>query len=170
MEVIVLHVDGGHEPDFSVWENEEGAAKQACTLIAETIDNELDLNDPDVLADAKKINDLIKSSKYLEAVNYWNDCDLVSGFGGYFNYYWIESRTVGKTSDVDKPELFNVEPEDEDTDSCSPPAGQYQPIMGAGCGATCRKCHTPNEYATPDKADGTYVCRGCNMLAGVFGG
>jgi hypothetical protein len=169
MEIIILTVtnNNGDEADITVWENKKAAAKSACYGIAQIINSDWDLTNYDTLNDATKINEFVQDGDYIRAVNYYNDCDTVDS-GYMYDYFWIESRIIGKLIDSDI-KINGIDEEDVDTDSCNAPAGQ-QLTFASGCGATCRRCNNPNEYATPDKQDGTYVCQGCKMMSGVFGG
>lgn len=173
MEVITLYISGGVcEPDYSVWESDKAAAKFACTMIAEVIDNEWDLSMPDMLAEAKEINKFIAGGDYLEAVNYWNDSDVVSD-RVYSHYYSIESTRIRKFGDAGSPEIMNLVPEDEQ-ENLAMTTMANDDLLGLPrlieSGASCRTCHIPNEYATADQADGTYVCRGCKGMAAIFAG
>lgn len=154
------------ETNATVWDTKENAYKQACSEVLSQIESSWDLNDPDYHAMATVINDLVVKGDYVTALGEWNNTDLNTD-ATYAQYWGVYERPIstspGVLAPLNIPSLSSQDDEEEKEE-------QVHAHFDSSNGATCRGlCHTHNEYATPDKHDGTYVCHSCRMMSDFFG-
>jgi hypothetical protein len=162
--------------EVSLWSTMDEAYQEACSGIQEAISWwDVGSAPEDIKDEARKINDFVKTGKYQEAVDYWNDmADNVDSNNPIF--YNVEERLVQSKPlpPTIFPDSYFLGEDEEEKDeivattiaSIEPPYQASQP--GATCrGASC-SYYSPDAYA--DKRDGTFVCYQCKLLAKAFGG
>lgn len=156
MKVWVLEWHDNDNIDFqcTVWATEQDALAQAAKDIKRDVDR-WDLDNPDIELAYDQIYDFIRrgdNQKVVQRYNQYQD-DHNSDYGHWF---FVREKDVLSQSGT-----AHTVP------TIPAPAMPYQ---ATSAGATCRKCHTPNEYAYADQPDGTYCCRQCKTFSSIFGG
>lgn len=154
MEVWVLRWEYPYdcETDVTIWTTCKAAQQKALAEINEQIDGDWDMDDPDALTHAEKIEELEGQGKLEEAINVWND------YQSNYNEDHAQFYTVLKR------EVFSGE--DGEVVTSAPPI----PYKATTAGATCRGSHREyNPYAYADKPDGTYLCTQCKTFSAIFG-
>ena len=156
----------------TVWDSERAAQKQVCHYIMNEGSN-WDIEDPDMEAVARRINDAVACGDYKQALSEYND-------NSYGDHYYVNETDLQSMSDADEPDLITFSDPDEDEDSEEEDESDddeglmpYEPAnyRATSPGATCRgpcKQVSPDAYA--DQVDGTYVCYSCKYMKQVFGG
>lgn len=154
MEVWVLQWEYPYdmETNITLWTTQKAAQQQALKEINERIDNDWDMDDPDMLTHAEKIEELMDAGKLKEAIDVWNDYQNNYN-DDHAQYYGVFSRPV-----------LTADPDEVVT---SAPPIQYKATTA---GATCRGSHKEyNPYAYADRPDGTYLCTQCKTFGHIFG-
>lgn len=164
-KVWIVKWEDTFDPDcsISIYDSEEKAYKDALCGIMENINNDWDITDPDVLNTATEISLHIAKKEYSEAMdcyNYFNS-EQSNSFNGTYCTFWSVWCEDIKTIDLVPDQLMLPIDEDDDVITISAPVAKK-------CGATCRSCNTPNDYAYPDKDDMTYMCCQCKVFKGIF--
>ena len=157
MGSYILHIeytkDGEH--DFLHYADKDIALEQAAAEIQETIYETWDLNSYDQALEARSINKLVKAGDYSGAIDEWNNCTSnVCKENVQISVYYESFITTSV-----KPRIF-------DNDAfliLQPPVSSGYPATqpSAPSGAACRACQNYNQYAIPDRADGTFLCYSC---------
>jgi hypothetical protein len=155
MEVWVLQWEYPYdmESNITLWSTEKAAYQQGLHEINEKIDSDWDMDDPDMLNHAEKIEELVDKGDFREAFAVWNDYQ--NNYNDeHAEYYAVMMR-----------EVLNGEGSDEVVTSAPP-----IPYKASSPGATCRGSHKEyNPYAYADKPDGTYLCTQCKTFSHIFG-
>jgi len=155
MEVWILQWEYPYDIDsnITVWTTEKAAYEQALKEINQKIDNDWDMDEPDMFNHAEEIEILEGQGKLKEAIDKWNDYQM------NFNDEHAEYYNV-----LQKPVLNG--PGSTVTAQTLPPVA-YQ---ASSPGATCRGTHKEfNPYAYADRSDGTYLCTQCKTFGHIFG-
>lgn len=161
-----------HGSYWFAFNTELDALTWACSCIQETINNNWDMNDLNMATTARYINNLLITQKYREVIDYWSVTCRLNLYGNNPDTYRVNNYAAlpGMVITPWDPSFFkalNTVPAFVPTvKAASPtiPAPSKASIKfqaTSTSGATCRKCQTPNEYASPDSSDGTYECYGC---------
>lgn len=148
MEVWVLEwsCPNDGESNVSVWERQEDAQRQALKEIADVITNDWDMDDVQASSCADDIDDMTARGQLGEAIRRFND--FQDDYNSDYAQYWF----------VSKKEVLGA-------------GGKGTSSHRHSNGATCRgPCKQHNEYANPDRSDGTYVCRQCKTFGYIFNG
>lgn len=154
MEIWVLDWDYPYdgEHNITLWTTQKAAYQQALREINEKIDGDWDMDEPDMLTHAEKIEELEGQGKLKEAIDVWNDYQNNYN-DDHMELYSVYSREV-------------LSGEGEDVVTSAPPI----PYKASSPGATCRGSHKEfNPYAYADKPDGTYLCTQCKTFGHIFG-
>jgi len=170
--ILEYYDEGSDDFNINVFDSELGVKKQACSDILNFI-GDLTLRDQSYIDEAKEINDLISQAtirSYNEAIRKWNSSSINTDIVGA--YFTCRDMLVHPAADADEPEIldpsfFSGNVKQNITKNNHVPAASSSKISNS-CGATCRKCHSKNEYAVADQSDGTYLCRSCKMFYNVF--
>lgn len=157
------------------------AETHGCATILDYIRNEWDLSDVDRNKKATKFNDFLTRNEYENAIEYWNDeCAFLDAEANYWHVDERHDRQTAWTPHLLTPQELghsvtyaNVTPTVvKKIQSLTKDDFLGVPVWKpTSSGATCRgPCKQYNEYATADKQDCTYICKGCQMMSSVFGG
>lgn len=139
------------DSNISVFLTEKDALEDVLSDIEDHITNNWDMDDSDQSQWADDISALHQSGKLREAMDKWNEYQANYN-DEYAEYYSVIKKEVQGGSSA------SVIPTRVATHS------------HASNGATCRgPCKQHNEYANPDRADGTYLCRQCSTFQTIFG-
>ena len=152
-----------------VFATEHAAYKSCCFYIQSEVKT-WDMNKYDLATRAQMLNNYINAISYLKAIEYYNhncDGDII-----------IKEENVLAGTDINDPEIF---PPDYFTALNCPNTivGSTLPIAFnfssapkppvQKLGATCKSCNQYNGDTYATNNDGTYLCRGCKLMRGVFG-
>ena len=162
-----------HGSYWFAFNTELDALTWACSCIQETINNNWDMNNLNMANVALYINNLFIAQRYRDVIAYWNVTCRYNLQGNNPDTYRVSNYPAlpGKVITPWDPSFFkalNVVPAGPTVKAVPPtiPATSHKAkTASSGSGATCRKCQTPNEYASPDSSDGTYECYGCRSMA-----
>lgn len=122
-----------------------------------------DLDEEFIHEAAKSITDCINAGALDVAVEKWNDfqCEFHDDCPQTYLVaeYEIETRKPALKTLILSDFESDEEEEEEEDDS----------VIMEVSGATCRgPCKQYNEYAYPDRLDGTYHCSQCKTFQGMF--
>jgi len=146
---------GGNDFNTTLWSTKEDALKQACSEIQEDICNHWDLDCPDIHAIARDIFDSMVNNELESAIQMYNDAEAETD---YPSFYYFEERDIQSNTSF-TPMLLSDLIDDEGDES---PETDPAPVIMEVAGAICRgNCGQYNEYAYPDRLDGTYICYSC---------
>lgn len=176
--VWVLRWSNVDDVKVTLWQTQMLASMQGCTELQEFIEHNWDMSIVEQASEAQFINNLVSAQQYMDALQYWNNCELNND--SIDCQFWVVEEleildyTKCNTPTIFAPDYFTSllddeedEDEDDEDDSTAPSTQPSAPLQLPG--ATCRKCHTKNEYAYADRLDGTYVCRQCSTFKSIFG-
>jgi len=151
MEVWILEWSYPYDSDnnITVWASEQEAQKQAIKEIQDLITNDWDMDDVDAAACADDIDDMVSRGHYAEAIRRFNDYQ--DEYNSDYAQYWFVVR---------KDVLGG------NTSTMTSTSRNYSSSSGATCRGPCKQ---HNDYANPDRSDGTYVCHQCKTFGHIFG-
>lgn len=156
------------ESDYTTWDTKAGAYTQAVAEILMFINDNWDLDDPDIELVAKNINDYALTSDYPKVLELFINEQGEQGSGIYWE---VEESKVHYETEADPIVylLFN-DLDDEEEENQEDEDDEEIPFQATESGATCRgPCGSYNEYAYADRADGTHLCHQCKTLNQIFG-
>lgn len=179
MDVWVLECQVPSECDsnFTVWDSEEEARKQACIEIQDGINDSWFRNQKwlskEKMEAAKEINEHVAAGRWHKAILCWNNS--VENVEADDSVYWNVTQREVFITHADDPHVFastdfdsdDSESSKSDCNDCDG-CGCSKPFVATVSGAKCRKCPHVSEYAYADKEDGTFICRSCKMMMDVF--
>lgn len=169
-------IDDVHRAYFST---KYKAEKYAIDNIQCHIKKFIDLTDPNDVAFVSKVNDFVSKLQWNEAIDCFNQ-EEYKFCGSGCHFFYIEEDKL------DDHEIKDFSTSSVDSNTGAFPKSFFNsndaeiPTAEEACnalvfkattpGANCRKCNQHNKFVFADKPDGTYYCRGCKLMASVFGG
>jgi hypothetical protein len=168
--VAYNNIDNG-DNSVTVWDDHAAALQDVCANIVDDINNGgYNLNDSDTLLAFQDIDLHIQAYQWQEAIDRWNEWSADADINVYWN---ISLETLFGTTDAAKPGAIAwpaiVIPTTAVVDEAplTLPTG-FVPVTN---GSTCRgPCAQWNEYASPDRGDGTHICYSCKAMSSLCGG
>ena len=163
--VLIFEDTDNGETYTSLWDDGDAALRQAVSEILADVNDSWDLDDSEVLALAKEMNDYAMNGDLPKVMELWNEDQ--NGRGG--RYWSVQEKDICTAADASPIVFLSFTDEDEEDDEEveEEEEGDSAPYLATTQGATCRgPCKNVSQDAYADRRDGTYCCWQCKLMGG----